>query len=53
VRRRPIDRLLSLFRPMQRYQCMALECEWQGNLPRKPSPNVGDVLPMTTPTGTR
>jgi hypothetical protein len=53
IRRRPIDRVLSLFRPVQRYQCIALECEWQGNLPRKAVPKVGDMLPMTTPTGTR
>ena len=32
IARRPIDRLLSLVRPMYRYQCSALECGWQGNL---------------------
>jgi hypothetical protein len=37
---------------VQRYQCIALECEWQGNLPRRRAPNVGDVLPMSTPSGT-
>lgn len=53
IRRRPIDRLLSLIRPVQRFQCIALECEWRGNLPRRPSLNVHDGAPMTTPTGTR
>jgi len=45
--RRPADRFMSLFRPVHRYQCIVLECGWQGNLPTK-----GHMMPMTTPTGT-
>jgi hypothetical protein len=53
IRRRSIDRLLSLIRPVQRYQCSALECEWQGNLPRGPVPRNEQFVPLTTPTGSR
>jgi len=35
VRRRVIDRLLSLFTPVQRYRCHAMDCDWEGNLPQK------------------
>ena len=45
--RRPADRFLSLFRPVHRYQCIVLECGWQGNLPTK-----GHQTAMTAPTGT-
>ncbi len=32
VHRRPIDRLWSLFVPMQRYRCNRFSCGWTGNL---------------------
>ncbi len=32
VRRRLIDRLLSQFVPIQRYQCENFSCKWVGNL---------------------
>lgn len=37
IRRRPVDRLVSLFRPVMRYRCTAPRCDWMGNLP-KPRP---------------
>ena len=52
IPRRLIDRLTSLFRPVRRYQCVALECEWQGNLPRTLPQHPG-LAPLSTPTGTR
>jgi hypothetical protein len=47
IARRPADRFMSLFRPVHRYQCIVLECGWQGNLSTR-----GRLTPMTTPTGT-
>jgi len=32
VQRRLLDRLASLFRPLRRYRCRKLGCEWEGNL---------------------
>ena len=32
IRRRPIDRLFSLFGARHRYRCFNNECLWQGNL---------------------
>lgn len=32
IRRRAIDRLLSLFVPVQRYRCPRFSCQWEGNL---------------------
>ena len=32
VRRRPIDRLLSLFARRYRYRCASLSCGWEGAL---------------------
>jgi len=32
--RRPVDRLVSLVRPVSRYRCMAVQCQWEGNLRR-------------------
>ncbi len=32
VRRRNIDRVLSLLKPVQRYECDAPDCGWAGNL---------------------
>lgn len=31
VRRRSVDRLISLAWPQRRYRCKSLGCEWQGN----------------------
>ncbi|MBT9503998.1 MAG: hypothetical protein IV092_22330 [Burkholderiaceae bacterium] len=33
IPRRLIDRLRSLFSPVQRFRCPALPCGWLGNLP--------------------
>jgi hypothetical protein len=52
IQRRLVDRLLSLFRPMYRYQCSKLECGWQGNLVRQPLSPDESFSPMATPTGT-
>ena len=32
IRRRPLDRLTSLFAPVQRYHCRSFTCRWEGNL---------------------
>jgi hypothetical protein len=32
IRRRLIDRMLSLFVPVQRYSCQRFSCKWEGNL---------------------
>ena len=32
IRRRPIDRLLSLFVSLRRFQCTNPGCNWNGNL---------------------
>ena len=32
VRRRPVDRLTSLFSPVQRFHCRSFTCRWEGNL---------------------
>ncbi len=32
VRRRYIDRLISLFKPVRRYQCQDYNCMWRGNI---------------------
>jgi len=50
VHRRPVDRLVSLFKPMRRYRCSGPECEWTGNLPHAPSPGPEPGGPMSTPT---
>lgn len=34
IRRRPIDRLMSLFRPVSRYRCTMIHCRWEANFPR-------------------
>jgi hypothetical protein len=54
IARRPADRFVSLFRPVQRYQCIVLECGWQGNLrTRSPaSMAAAGTAPLTTSTGT-
>jgi hypothetical protein len=53
IARRPVDRFLSFFRSVHRYQCIVLECGWQGNLPvRAPSMAPTGTAPLTTPTGT-
>jgi hypothetical protein len=48
-----VDRLISLVHPVQRYQCTALECEWQGNLPRHSVMHDPGLAPLSTPTGTQ
>jgi len=32
IRRRLIDRIVSLFTPIRRYRCWHFSCEWEGNL---------------------
>lgn len=32
IPRRPIDRLLSLFMPIQRFRCTRFQCQWVGNI---------------------
>ena len=32
VRRKPLDRLLSLFAPRRRVRCRAMGCGWEGTL---------------------
>lgn len=36
-RRRMVDRLQSLVRPLRRYRCDNFGCQWVGNIPRKKS----------------
>jgi len=52
IARRPFDRLLSVVRPVHRYQCIALECAWQGNLPRQNATTGEGSAPLSTMTGT-
>jgi hypothetical protein len=52
IARRLVDRLLSVVRPVSRYQCIALECGWQGNLPRRDSAGDEEPAPLSTMTGT-
>ena len=35
VRRRFIDRLISLVLPRYRYRCCSIVCDWEGSLPKK------------------
>ena len=54
IARRPADRFVSFFRPVHRYQCIVLECGWQGNLPVPPPSALADrtaTTPLPTPTG--
>ena len=32
IARRPLDRVLSRFVPVQRYRCECFSCQWEGNL---------------------
>ncbi len=32
VRRRLVDRLLSLFAPVHRYRCRQHDCQWEGTI---------------------
>lgn len=32
IHRRFIDRLISIFTPVQRYQCQNFSCSWKGNI---------------------
>jgi hypothetical protein len=52
IPRRAFDRVISLVRPVQRYQCSALECQWCGNLPRKSLPGVEHAMTATNLTAT-
>jgi hypothetical protein len=38
VKRRKIDRLISLLFPRRRFRCGSMGCGWEGNLPLRPSP---------------
>ncbi|MCB4359256.1 hypothetical protein [Quatrionicoccus australiensis] len=35
IRRRPVDRLFSLFFSVYRYRCCEFRCSWEGNLRRR------------------
>ena len=48
--RRGIDHLISLVKPVRRYQCMSLTCGWVGNLPRDRVPSTEYLEPMTRPS---
>jgi hypothetical protein len=39
VPRRFIDRCVSLFKPVHRYRCSEMGCQWEGNLPAKQGPD--------------
>jgi hypothetical protein len=32
IRRRPVDRLVSVILPRRRYRCVAIGCGWEGTL---------------------
>lgn len=32
IQRRAIDRIISLFSPVQRFRCRNHSCQWQGNI---------------------
>jgi len=32
IKRRPIDRVISLLFPRRRYRCVAIGCGWEGSL---------------------
>jgi hypothetical protein len=34
IRRRPVDRLFSVFVPVRRFRCVDLRCIWEGNVRR-------------------
>jgi len=36
VRRRLVDRITSVWRPIERYHCYMPRCNWEGNLIAKP-----------------
>lgn len=33
IPRRLLDRLTSIFKPVQRYRCRNFACQWEGNVP--------------------
>jgi hypothetical protein len=43
IRRRWIDRLMSVFGRRRRYRCPALHCGWQGNLRERERERVRDA----------
>jgi uncharacterized protein with PIN domain len=42
VPRRVVDRLMSLIRPRHRYRCVAIRCDWIGNLRQNRVALLGD-----------
>jgi predicted RNA-binding Zn-ribbon protein involved in translation (DUF1610 family) len=44
VRRRFIDRVISLFKPVQRYRCLSPSCGWEGNMAMTPDGKAGDTM---------
>ena len=46
VRRRPIDRVLSLLSPVQRYRCTLIGCGWEGNLAVDASATGPEIVPV-------
>ena len=53
TKRRGIDYLISLVKPVRRYHCMSLTCGWVGNLPRDRLPGREYLEPMTRPSAFR
>lgn len=55
IARRPIDKLTSLFAPVQRYRCDTFSCGWQGNFriggagDDEPAGRTGDRLKPARP----
>jgi hypothetical protein len=45
VHRRFIDRVISLLRPLRRYRCRTMDCDWEGNLPARRIPARGGISP--------
>jgi len=46
VRRRPIDRVLSLLSPLERYRCTLIGCGWEGNVAVGAPPGDTKILPV-------
>jgi hypothetical protein len=53
VRRRLVDRLISLIRPRHRYRCRSMGCDWEGNLPARPARYAADQLISAQPADSR
>ncbi len=58
IARRPIDKLTSLFAPVQRYRCESFSCGWEGNFRLdnaggdEPAGRTGDRLKPARPAST-